>query len=347
MKSAVSLGIAATILALTFIAASCDRATDPRTPAPREWDVLVRGIDLTDRYFVFNTGARSVVDSFVLPFSVGRPELNAAGDIIYFAGFDSIVYMDFETRTLLGSMPYNTQPYTSPAGDFLAIVDEFGVSYVVRTPEHTLYATIDFAVKSISFSPNGKRLYTHSVDRYIRSYLLADTLVLTDSLYDSLGFPFRLAGNSAGDEVYVYSRVFSPYYSVHVYELPSGTLLFDSLFSSGAGGLALDPTEKYLYFTNSGSVLYPSFDQAVRVYDIANRRIVKTIETSGFVPGYGNVNRVGPIVVTPDSRWLIGVSGNFAGNAITLINLTTRELDTIITVGAPGFLFENITMARR
>ncbi|MCH7879060.1 MAG: hypothetical protein IH914_07090 [candidate division Zixibacteria bacterium] len=333
MKSAVSLGIAATILALMFIAPGCDRATDP-VVIDKGFNFLLHNRCCVRNFFVFNTKERTITDSFMLPEVGLPPELSADGRLIYVPAESLLVY-NLATKALEFSLPYRFAIDVSSSSDnvHLAVLDRDSGLYVLTVPTYDVKFRNTVPGIGARFSSDGSELYYWDYTVLWR-YAISDTIGLIDSFVRPLGINGQIRGDPSREKLYSYAL--DPYGPINVvqfevYDMKTWTRTFVFPVSAGQGGLALSPDGRFAFFTNSGGLIGPTGDQKIRVYSSEDDSIIAEIETLLQIPGTPQ-GTPGLMRVSPDSRWLVAASAPAGGN-VTLIDLESMQLDTIINLG--------------
>ena len=115
-------------------------------------------------------------------------------------------------------------------------------------------------------------------------------------------------------------------YHFMVHDIAGDSLLYHYAFGPGAGYLAITPNGRYAFFTNPSTPIEEQGATYDTVFDIEANNVVGNMETDQFLDTLVRLYfGVGPMVVTPDNRWLVAHNGPFPSQLL-LFDLEKMEM---------------------
>jgi len=331
------------ILSCFFLGFSCGKSVEP-VEAPKDyigyfWSAVSNDANW---YFAYHP-TTNVVDSIFLPYA-SFPVVSADGKKLYIRddATSSAAVLETDSFTVIEHLSYNSVRGVSPDNKLILAFKTGQGSFVVKTADYSpIYQ--DSTLWYGRFSSNSKRIYTNSGDNVIHR------IELSDSVFESAQFivPFgEVRGfEPSRDEskifYYLQTGIFSHHFAV--YDIASDSVLFTELLTPGFGVLATTPDGRFVFYSNSGTMLGPTPGTPfITVYSVESNNVLTRITTAGLLEEpYQNGIPLGQLCVTPDGKWLIAMPAR-SFDFIFTIDVRTMAIDKFVGF-RQGFLLGGLT----
>lgn len=335
IKEAQSIGMVLLICMLACAWFNCSKR--PTAPLPAELvDYPCYSADLyipvAYRYQVLS----GALDTINLPFiAEAGMVVSSDGGTLYVAGHDAVAAVDVATEVSTtvwtGHAGYGIS--ISPNGRYLAL---HGDDLRVLDLESllTIHSDTDATFRGV-FSADSRRLYapTAGAAQIYRASLDGSGMVSRSSFPHRFYTRIRLSADETKWFVYDAEECAGRF---EVLDLTEDSVVFSQWHAPGNGRVASSRNGRWAFYTNPGmieDICFGNLPYAVSVYSVADNEIVSTISTkistdSGVVDSAVIVD----LAVTPDNRWLVGMS--WRGEFVT-IDLDQMKLVRFLRISKP------------
>lgn len=288
----------------------CDEAPFEPEPVVEEgYKVYFHSEENPERWYTYNPETDHL-DSLTLPTPVGwRMIISLNGDRLYLSPYvgEGLLVIDLETKELITELPWSVHYLDlSPDGELLAVGRD-GFS-LVNTADLSVQFHADTApLYRTTFSWDGN-LLLGAYDRSFGWSTVADPEAVTEEPI-SIGF-----GIASGGRILTSPLTEHWYLSSHPFffidwdvQGDSAVFVDTAFFSTSNYHSHITRNGKYVAYSN---VSYsPEHFTQLRIYDTQLQTIVDTIDTKIYhETGDTTYLALREMVITPDSKWLVGIS---------------------------------------
>ena len=261
------------------------------------------------------------------------PTVSHDGSLLYMPVRPEIYVYDTQTMNLVTMLEYETWfPIdVSANGKYIAFY-RHGL-FILNTDDYSIIYSDTTSDNCFSFSSSGNACYYFSYEtgtegtiKIIKRVELDDSSYSVTSTLWEFGYPKQIIPSPNEDFWLVYSALGMWVDGFLVYDVALDSIIFDYLHSPGGGKLAMTPDGRYAFFGNPGGHLGgPVPRSGFNIFDIHKNEIEQFVVTDYFVDSLTPYAMgVGPMVVTPDNHWLIGLEGP-TGDCMFLYDIEARE----------------------
>ena len=281
---------------------SCDKGVEPKGE-PAQYQFYFKDMD-SSFYFSYNPES-GVLDSFALPFATGGCRASADGRAVYVSTAGGIEEVTVSTTSRRLIWPHQGMVSPSPDGRLIAVQD--GGIHILRLRDLSVVYEDTLALYYGVFSADSRSFYSMNYDLEagtttvyrirISPQIRVDRKLFVGTIVELL---------PAADERRWYMS--GGGYRLMVYDTGATVWAKDTIIEPGSIRIALSPDGRYLFVTNPGSAfgyegtVDPPY--TISVFDAVTLDKVRDISTDGI---YGKVP-IREIAVSPDSKWLMGLS---------------------------------------
>ncbi len=320
----------APLITLFLFTSACHDDSPTKPEPPPEQIVYMWDGGQENRYFEFKP-ASNELDSFDIEFDPYYGlSVSPDGRRLYGAGDDGVAVVDLTTRTLLEVLPYPAYDgvLASPDGSTLAIgsdsllilsADDFSVLY------HQSYY-----LGAASFSKDGRHLYSITSDSI--TIFTLDAAITAESRPNKLGFVGRLLISPDESAWYLYRYHGLYTFSFAVYDAILDSIVFVRGLSPGAGDLEVTPNDQYVFFTNSGSLIFgPPPQYTFARYNTETQEVIE-YKLNGECTVAKEFYPMGYVAISHDGRWLVALT-NPGGGLILTFDIFTNTMTSFTCNG--------------
>ena len=310
--------VSAVTLALIL---ACNGDDPPVGPDPVEnYVVYFSDASYGDRYFRYFTASQRV-DTVTIPYSAwDGMAVSADGKLLYLSDNDKTVVLTTDSQEFVTEILYQGRITASPDNRWVAV---FGPD--TRILSATDYATVfhdSITTYYGVFSRDSERLYCVGGPGVVLIDLSTTPPMRSTSPFD---YTVRWVEPSPDERHWFLYRLVPGVwsYDMLVHDTQVDSVVFNRLLVPGGGHLRVEPTGRYVFFTNPGTLLQgPPADPFVFVYDIRQNEVVDSI----YTPSTGGRSMTPRLLaITPDGRKLIAVGARGQGE-FSVIDVATREV---------------------
>lgn len=272
------------------------------------------------------------LDSFYVPWGVWTLSVSADGQRLY-PGGDIVV--DANSLQLVAETPYDVVVAVSPNNEYVAVCTDSLL--VLRTSDYSVvfHDSLRAFMTHTWFSTNSDTLYTvYTASRQnaeVMKVTFTDNTgeVVERKPVDPLATGCQIIPTPDGSKWLVYGNV-GPYwtYIFKVYDFAVDSIIFSEIQRPGGGKMAMTPDGRYAFYGNPGTISppLPPPDTSFTVFDIEANAIDRIVPIQRRINGIEAPYPyfIGQMVVTPDGRWLVMLSGVFP-NQLIVYDLKKEE----------------------
>jgi len=331
------------LLFLLFICfTACDDDNPVKSNDPGGYNVYFHDYRYPQKCFVYNTVSQSI-DSFYLPVNPVRDiVVSAGGDLLYVPSENKVTVVELSRYSIVTELPYDSVYYiaVSPNSEMVALQGK--ELYILRTDSYHVIYHDSVETMDGHFSENSEFFYYAGSGGWPS---LAYKLNLKTFEITSKDFSNNFYDASVGRVApSIDDRLWFAYFSIPplpnenfwfaVYNPASDLVIYADNQQPGRGNIAVSPDGKFAFYTNPGGTIIQDYPPpySFRVYDIESNILFKEIST---VLNFDDTLTVyfptEEICVTPDSKWLVGLTWGY--DEIIVVNLETMEVEKKIALG--------------
>ena len=312
---------------------TCSRApVEPDSTGPEGYNVYFHSGANPEIWYTYNLES-DYLDSLTLPTPHGfRTVISHAGDRMFISnniGDRELFVVNLKSRELIAEMFTNVHYLdVSPDGSLLAVGHE-GFS-LLNTSDLSINLHIDTALLfRATFSWDGSKLVGAYDDTYGWAPVTDPKAVVEEAINVGYGITNRgrVLTSPLSDHWYVYSR---PHFFVD-WDLQADTaaVVDTALNSGGPYSHYISRDGKYVVYRK---IIYPTGHREIRVYDTQSHQIVDTVIPI-FYNGTGDstILNIRELVITPDSKWLVGINDNAPGYLL-VYNLEELRIERFVKI---------------
>ncbi len=262
-------------------------------------------------FYIFNTKAMAIVDSFYLPYPSMWPSLSADGTRLYIpvATSHKTAVIDVTTRQLI--IELQTSGYLAVASGNDKYLALFGDSLDVFDG-HTLQKlyTVPQEFAGGWFSTNEERLYCPSFEGNVVKVDLGTQPIQVNTI-EYPGYAVTGCIPSA-DERYLFSLTFNGQTTTgyfEIYQFSKDSVIYSHDLLTWFGWMEISRTGSIVAFAESSPSGYPEeppSSNTVTIFDVGTMSMRVIIPTFGIDPSLPEGLSVDQFVLTPDGKWLVG-----------------------------------------
>lgn len=333
----------ATLTLYLLAISGCDRKpTDPPPPPePKDYTVYVWDGANPQRGFAYYPSTNEL-DSFYVPYGEGWVVPSADGKFGYtptdprpgtaVVGLESLENED--TLTMLEELPYLAVLATSPDGQLLAVAHNDSLQVVRVADGAVVFADTGLFGRHV-FSQNSERLYIGtSLEAYVVD-LSTSPPEVTRKHFDGAGVQWIVP---SPDETkwYLYMPIGADiHFLFAVYDVASDSIIFSDYLSPGHGKLLVTPDDRYVFYSNRGTMISGPGPPWIYVYDVARNASADSISTAGlFDPPNEYGVPIDYMCLTPDGRWLVAQGFNH----VFAVDINRMEVADYVFLGGSKWL---------
>jgi WD40 repeat protein len=337
IKEGQCVGVVLLVGALAAVWLNCSER--PTSPVPAELvDYSCYCADLYDpvayRYRVLS-GALDTID---LPFLAERGmTVSPDGSTLYVAGHDAVAAVDVATEEFTtvwngfaghGVTVSPNGKYLAVQGQDLRILDIESLSIVHSDTDETFLGV---------FSADSRRFYAPggAVAQIYKVSLDGSGMVSRSSFPNRLYTRLRLSEDETKWFLWDAEECAGHF---EVLDLLADSIVFSRRYAPGNARLALSRDGRWAFFTNPGLILdicdlSPNPLYTIEVYNVADNATATPISTKVTTDaGLPDSALIVDVVVTPDNRWLVGMS--WRGEFVT-IDLDQMKVVRFLRIATP------------
>ena len=295
-------------LSVQFI--GCDEAPfEPEPVVEPGYKVYFHNEYDSERWYTYNPETDHL-DSLILPTPIGwRTVISLTGDRLYLTRSvgEGLLVIDLETRELITELPWSAHYLDlSPDGKLLAVGHD-GFS-LVNTADLSVQFHADTApLYRTTFSWDGS-LLLGAYDRTFGWATVADPSAVTEepvSVGSGVKPGGRVLTSALTDHWYLTT---SPFFFVD-WDLQADSALFVDTAFYNTSYYSHHATQDGKYVVYLAVSYSPEHFTQFRIYDTQLQTIVDTIDTKIYhETGDTTYLALTEMVITPDSKWLVGIS---------------------------------------
>ncbi|MCX6829464.1 MAG: hypothetical protein NT002_09320 [candidate division Zixibacteria bacterium] len=308
---------------------TCDDNPIKTEPEVSDYDIYFRDFNY-GKFYVFNTKAMALVDTFELPYPGAEPQVSADGRYL-FIPHEKVAVVDVKTKELVTELDASgdrveispDNRFIAVLGDSLAIFDAVSFTKVFTDTINPLYG---------HFTHNSGRFYCTIYPPLLGYQLYRLDLSTEPPLAEIIGYPGHFPGFAvvSRDESHIYLIAGNPIMYFEIYNRLTDSLEFSHRLQTWIAYITISPDGKYVIYDEGERFVTtedPLSPRTISVYDVAAQRMKTVIPTFGVVADYMEGIPAGNLIVTPDCRWLVA-----GGGGLVLVDLQKMQTMKIITL---------------
>lgn len=313
MKSkAVGLVGLAAILWLLIMAYGCENSVGPGGGA-RDYTIYFG--DISSEWKFGYHPATHALDSFIVPGATSALlTVSADGKRMFVRGSDEIIEYDLGSGSTRVFWPRPGEVVVSPDGRMAAIFDEDFQLIDLRSGKVLYFDTARIYLGS--FSNNSRVFYgTHFFQKAPVIRLDLTRGVTVSRITVDQTYCYALKSLPEGEGFFLLSQE-STSHVLACYDWWSNSRVYEQEILPGFGDIQLSPDAEILYISNPGPLIDfggPEVESPWTIVGLDTRTYDTLFEISTIAPYDGDTLRVrfpvGPMAITPDGKWLLGVCG--------------------------------------
>jgi hypothetical protein len=339
---------------LALMGMSCD--DNPIKPQPpKDYYVYFSDYMAPNTYYRYNTGTKAV-DSFYLPYNSVTDGFGISpdGKTMYLHPDEGIVEVELDSFTVVAehplalkkSMRSEHQVLVSPDGRYLALLHEY--LYIVDLADYSvIYSDTVNHSGNGWFTADSRNLICYindTTDNYSHVYVLEVSLgdTLSAVRYEfPFGAPTRIIASGDDRKWYMLMYIINGHYGFQVYDRDLDSVIYHHSMCFEGGDLQITPNGNEVIY----SYYHPGYIQVgcapkdiITVFDAIENRLDRDVRT--LDDSLGMVISVGGMAITPDGRYLIGVSTDKA--QIFHYDLKKKKIVNRMQFGGYTWLFNAV-----
>lgn len=320
----------------------CDDGPSKPPPYVSDYDIYVRDFaNDYGKFYIFNTRAMAIVDSFDLPFPSMSPVLSPDGDRLFLPSKAArkTAVIDLQSRSLITELPaggYNAA--ISPDNLILAVFGD--TVYFFDASNYSELYQFSSGLGMGVFSKDAKFLYCPTDAGDLVLFDLRNMPPSSDTITYPGGLPsIFFYPDEKGQNLFTMTIDVRRYIAnFEVYNLSNDTVTFSHRLSASSGFINTTPDYHYAVYSEFEPYIQtedkPS-PNTLTVYDIKNMNVKTVIPTFGIDPDHSDGLPVGKFVFTPDGKWLVG-----AGYGFVVIDMESMRLHRIVDFPVDRIFFQ-------
>ncbi len=350
-----SIMAAAGILLVSLGISCCDDDNPVKPPPAKDYYIYFANELSPNAYYRYNTGTMQV-DSFFLPYNsvFDGFGISPNGKTMYLHPDEGIVEVELDSFTVVAehplvlkkSMNSKHQVLVSPNGRYLALLNEY-LHIVDLNDLSIVYADTINRVGHGWFTADSRNLLCYvndTVDQYSHVYILevnfGDTIAAVRHEFP-FGVPTRIVASPDYQKWFMLMYITAGIYGFQVYELGLDSITYhhSMCFENGDLQITPDGNEVIYSYYQPGYILDGCAPKdIITVFDAIGNGINRNVTT--FNDSLGMVVSIGGMAITPDGRYLVGVSTDMA--QIFHYNLRKKQIVNCLQFGGYSRLFNAV-----
>jgi DNA-binding beta-propeller fold protein YncE len=266
---------------------------------------------------LFNPDSMALDSVYIPWFARFGITVSADGKRLYFAQDESVVVVDTDSFSVITELPYNSRgpvavspdnQLVAVTGDDLYILDanDYSVMYYDTAKAHRGQFSRDGrSFFCVSSSPEGDREVVYEVD-------CSNGIQFVQRKFFEDGSVLRVVPTPDGSKWLLYLTVALWTSAFEVYDVEQDSIIYRELLIPGMGDIAVTPDGHKAFYTNPGTNSSgPPAPLAFTVFDLDVNAVDTVIEDQEFFSTPGAVAVPNRLTITPDSKWLVILGGDW------------------------------------
>ena len=303
----------ASLIAATCLAPACDDdgPTQPKPVPPKDYVAyFYDGVYNDSNWYFAYRPESDHLDSVWLPYEA-PPVISADGSLMFVSNQvdDVIDVVEVDSFTVVDQLPYFDPVTVSSDGQYVVVYRD-GL-YLLDATDYSVVLH-DTSVHGGAFAKNNLSFYALPDSGNILKYDLTNLAAPPVEIEVPFGAVRDLEPSQDERRLYLYLHRRNADYYFAVLDVVLDSITFSEYLTPGPGEVALTPDDRYVFYSNGGSMLYGPGPPYLSVFDTQQQAKLGVISTAGILdPPYDAGVPIRDICVTPDGRWLVAIDMGF------------------------------------